>query len=107
MVFRGHGFEAWRQLHNHILRGCATRCVTLRDVALHPAPARDEEGVALAITRWETDLRKYVEAGGTQPGDEDKRLILLNIMPQQFREALLWRATECRSYQEFREHVRV
>ena len=61
----------------------------------------------MAIIQWETNMRKYVEAGGTKPGDEDLRMILLNIMPQQFREALLWRATECRTYGEFREHVRV
>ena len=101
------GLDAWRQLHNHIQKGSATRRLTLREPAIHPRAARSEEEISMAITKWETDYKRYLEAGGSELNDEDLRMTLLQLLPQQLREALLWRATESRSYGEFREHVRI
>ncbi len=59
-----NGLEAWRQLHNHIQKGSATRRLTLREPAIHPRAARSEEEISMAITKWETDYKRYLEAGG-------------------------------------------
>ena len=102
-----NGFDVWRQIHNHISLGSATRRMTLREPAIHPKPAKTEEDIAIAITRWENDLKHYQEAGGDIPNDEDLRMTLLQMLPERLHEALLWRATESRSYAEFREHIRL
>ncbi len=102
-----NGLDAWRQLHNHIQKGSATRRLTLREPAIHPRAARNEEEVNMAITKWEIDYKKYLDAGGSELNDEDLRMTLLQLLPQQLREGLIWRATESRCYAEFREHVRI
>ena len=56
--------------------------MTLREPAIHPKPAKNEEEISLAITRWETDLKKYQEAGGDMPSDEDMRMTLLQMLPE-------------------------
>ena len=61
----------------------------------------------MAITKWEIDYKKYLDAGGSELNDEDLRMTLLQLLPQQLREGLIWRATESRTYADFREHVRI
>ena len=73
-----NGFEAWRLLHTHILRGCATRRMTLRDPALHPTPTMDEEGLIKGYADLMRDLytpaayyarvQNYVDHAPKTPG---------------------------------------
>ena len=53
----------------------------------------------------DTAIKRLVEAGGTRPTDGELKQDLLEILPRDFRESLMWLADRADSYQHFREHV--
>ncbi len=60
------------------------------------------------ITTFDNNLREYEACGGKRPNDEDLKSDLLDSLPIEVRENLLWRTVKRdETYDSFRNHVRM
>ena len=110
-LFKGaamlNGPDAWRRLTRYIDQGKAIRLESLRrdvkNITLRPIPSLDkiEEGIA----EFENTLREYTDAGGTAFSEHEMKNDLLQILPGELSETLLWKATDDSGFQKFRDHV--
>ena len=65
------------------------------------------EDVEQGIVNFDNTLREYVACGGTMPCDADLKTDLLDSLPTDIRENLLWRTVSGGPYEDFRNHVRM
>ena len=86
-------------------RGRNLRLAGLRRAVRKPEPITKLEGVHGGIIRFDTAIKKLQEAGGTLPSQQEMKQDLLDILPSDLRESLLWRAEQPDAYGAFREHV--
>ncbi len=110
-MFKGastlNGLDAWRRITRYIDQGKAIRLESLRrdvrNITLKPIPSLDkiEEGIA----EFENTLREYADTGGTAFSEYEMKNDLLQILPGELSETLLWKATDEGSFQKFRDHV--
>ena len=109
-IFEGaeelNGFEAWRLITQHVSSGQNVRLANLRKLVKNPPQIRRLEDVVTGITKFDNILKDYVAAGGNAPKDLELKDDLLNSLPQEIRENLLWRAVGPEDYQAFKNHVR-
>ena len=59
----------------------------------------------MGITRYENLLRDYKAAGGQLPDVTEQKEDLVNMLPQEIRENLLWRASGKEKFNEFKNHI--
>ncbi len=103
-----HGLEAWRIVVQTIHRGRNNRHAALRTLIRNPQPITKLEDVERGITTFDNNLREYEECGGRRPDDEDLKSDLLDSLPGEIRENLLWRTVKRdEPYEAFRNHVRM
>ena len=57
------------------------------------------------MDKFDTSIKRLCDAGGTRPIDSELKQDLLDILPQEFRESLMWLADRPDTYLHFREHV--
>ena len=100
------GLDGWRRVMFDINKGRDIRLAQLRKVVRNPPHIQRVEDVANGITRFDNIIREYVDAGGTRPGDKELKSDLLDALPNEIREHILWRATDNSDYASFRNHVR-
>ena len=87
-------------------RGKSLRVGQLRRAVRKPEPISKLEHVAAGIDKFDTAIQRLSEAGGTRPTDQEMKQDLLEILPQEFRESLLWISQQGHTtYAAFREHV--
>ena len=86
-------------------RGKNLRLAGLRRAVRKPEAISRLEGVHAGIVRFDTAIKKLHEAGGTVPSQQELKQDLLDILPSELRESLLWRAEMPGGYPAFREHV--
>ena len=105
---RPNGLDAWRRLTRYINQNKGTRVENLkRDmkvVVAKPIPPleRIEEGIA----EFEHAVNEYEDAGGEAYDLAMKKNDLLQVLPGELSELLLWMATDKgQSFQEFKDHV--
>ena len=101
-----NGLESWRRIVKHIYRGKEMRIATLRKLVRNPPSIGKLEEVEAGITRYENIIREYQEAGGAAANDQELKSDLLEALPQELRENLLWKSTEPGSFTAFKNHVR-
>jgi hypothetical protein len=111
-LFKGadalQGVDAWRILTRYILQGKDIRIETLRRemkiAVARPISGLDkmEEGIA----EFEYAIKQYEDAGGEAYDLEMKKNDLLQVLPGELSELLLWMATDKnQSFQGFKDHV--
>ena len=112
-VYKGaedlNGFDAWRRLIRYITHGAGIRLEMMRTEMKHSyaKPIKNIESVAIGIAEFELRHKEYADAGGTSlPSDDEKKSDLLNILPGELRESLLWRASDPGDFARFRDMVR-
>ena len=109
-VFEGadmlNGFEGWRLVVQHIHQGQKVRKAMIRRQVRNPPAINRLEDVAMGITRFENLMKDYKAAGGKVPGDRDLKEDLVNSLPQEIRENLLWRASGDETFSAFKNHIR-
>ena len=76
-----NGLEVWRQLMNKISIKTPEQRHRLHGAVHSPAKANKLDEVMICIDAWEDNMRRYVEAGGQRPADEDLRIITLGMLP--------------------------
>jgi hypothetical protein len=100
-----NGFDSWRRIIMAANRGRTLRVGQLRRAVRKPEPIKRLEDVPAGIDKFDSMIQKLVEAGGTCPSPQEMKQDLLEILPQDFRESLLWFAERPDGYASFREHV--
>ena len=66
--------------------------------SLHLKPIKNLESIPIGIADYELKLQEYQDIGGTIPTDSERKDDLLNILPSELRDNLLWRATDRGDY---------
>ena len=111
-VFEGadalRGFGGWRLVIHEIQRGRPIRMVSLRQQVKHPPKIHKLEDVAGAMLRYQHLLKEYKAVDGILPSEHEQTSDLLDSLPQELRENLLWRATNFpnEKLSDFQAHIR-
>ena len=100
------GLDAWRAIVQEIQRGRNIRLAQLRKIVRNPPGINKVDEVANGIMRFENNIRDYVAAGGDQPNPKEMKSDLLDTLPQELRENLMWRLPEDEGFSAFKNHVR-
>ena len=100
-----NGLDSWCRIIMAANRGRSLRVGQLRRAVRRPEEIRSLEGVPSGVDKFDTAIKRLVEAGGTKPTDGELKQDLLEILPRDFRESLMWLADRPDGYQHFREHV--
>ncbi len=104
-----NGLEAWRIIVQTIHRGRNNRHAALRKLIRNPQQIVKLEDVEQGITTFDNNLREYEACNGRRPDDADLKTDLLESLPVEIRENLLWRSSDLpdESYEAFRNHVKM
>ena len=111
-VFEGadllNGLEGWRLVVQDIQRGRSIRMATLRKLVKHPPHVTKLEDVASAMLKYQNVLKEYKAVDGILPSEEEQKSDLLDTLPQELRENLMWRATNKpeERLSDFQNHIR-
>ena len=102
-----NGFDAWRRVVQQIHQGANVRLGTLRRLVKSPPQIAKLEDIDAGIVRFEGIMKDYRTAGGTPPEGAELKNDLLETLPHEIREQLMWRATEVHeTFGQFVVHVR-
>ncbi len=101
-----NGFDGWRLVVQHVHQGQQLHKAVLRRLVKNPPNIGKLEDVAMGITRFENIMKDYKAAGGKLPDESELKEDLVNTLPQEIRENLLWRASKKESFSAFRNHIR-
>ena len=103
-----NGLEAWRLIVRDIQKGKTMRMCQLRKLIRNPPQIAKLEDVDHGLIRFENLHREYADiVGDRAPHDDEKRTDLLECLPAEIREQLLWRSTvKGEDFQDFQNHVR-
>ena len=102
-----NGPEGWRSVVAGIHRGRENRQGQLRKLIKNPPAITRLEDVERGIVHYDNLIREYQAVQGVAPTPQERKSDLLDMLPTEIRENLLWRATDGnKTYEEFRDHVR-
>ena len=111
-VFEGadtlQGLEGWRLVVQDIQRGRGIRIATLRKLVKHPPHINKLEDVANGMLKYQNILKEYKAVDGILPSAQEQKSDLLDTLPQELRENLMWRATNKpdETLTDFQNHIR-
>ena len=80
-VPRHNGLEAWRRVAEPINDDKTLIRKDLLPLITNPRAATTLDGITTALEDWDTNLRLFREAGGSEPNDESKRLTIVQLLP--------------------------
>ena len=102
------GIDAWRRVIRFIDHGRDIKLEGMRNEMkmIHTRTIKNLENVPIGIAEFELQIKDYVEAGGTQPTEEEMKSDLVRILPEHLQVDLLWRATDPGPYTRFRDMVK-
>ena len=101
-----NGMEAWRSLCWEMTLGRPSKTSRLGDRLRRPNPVKTWADVSTAIAEYDSILDDYIVAGGVPIPDSELKQHMLKAFPSDLREALVLKASEPDSYQQFKRHVR-
>ena len=87
-----NGLDGWRLIVQDIQRGRSVRLATLRKLVRNPPRINKLEDVASGIVKYQNLIKEYRSVGGEPPNDFEQKQDLLDALPQEIRENLMWRA---------------
>ena len=85
------GFEAWRKTLRLARSRGEVRRMELTSKVQRPSGASKLADVGKALEAWDTDMREFIEAGGRGMSFDERKLALLNIVPEQVRADIMIR----------------
>lgn len=81
IVQNNEGFEVWRRSMKTAHSRCEVRRLELNGRVQRPDPASKSSDLQAAFDKWDTNMRQYIEAGGTPLTYDQKRGALVGILP--------------------------
>ena len=79
------GFEAWRRIIKGIRSRSEVRRIELTPKVQRPDQAANAAGVAIALEKWNTNTRQFIEAGGRPLSYDEKKIALIGMLPDDVR----------------------
>ena len=104
-VERLNGADAWRKITTDISSKSEPRRITLMRKVTSPSQVTKLADTMMGVERWEDDHTSYVESGGMPFSDDQRKGILMGMLPTQVSNQLIWKSADFRNYGELREHV--
>ena len=101
-----NGLDAWRAIVEEIQKSRGIRLKQLRKTVQSQPAISKVEDVANGVLKFENNIREYVNAGGDRPSDKEMKSDLIDALPQEIRENLVWRLPSSEPFSAFRDHVR-
>ena len=101
-----NGFDAWRAIVQEIQRSRFIQLNRLRKIVRSQPPIVKGEDVSNGILKFENNISEYVAAGGERPNDKEMKNDLLETLPLEIRENLVWRIPANEPFSAFRDHAR-
>ena len=101
-----HGVEVWRRIVVPIRSRSLETRHRLHDLVRNPKQATRLGGIMDAIEDWELEIQKYVMAGGRDLDEEEKRLMILNMLPRGLPYTFVTPLRKIESYAELKEALR-
>ena len=105
-VQRLNGAEAYRRITEPIIENRDARRQHYQPKVTNPKSAAKLEDVAMAVEHWESDYRKYLESKGTELDDEQRRLILIDILPPDVGVFMTLQLAQHPTYAKLRAFIR-
>jgi hypothetical protein len=100
------GMDGWRRVVQRIYQGAVTRAGLLRKAVKNPPAILKLEDVPSGVTRFEGIMKAYKAAGGTPPVGHELKTDVLETLPWEVRELLMWRVNNMdEPMAAFTEHV--
>ncbi len=100
-----HGLEAWRRIYKWMHSGSAVQRRAIKRTLDNLPQMKRLEDVATQIEEWERTIRRYTAAGGRRQDDEEMKLQLTEMLPEELAKSLSWRVDEFKTFEELRDHV--
>ena len=104
-VVRHNGLEAWRRISEPVLEDSEFTRKDLQPSVLHPKGAGKLDERPVALERWETNLRKFRQAQGECPSDDQKRLILVDMLPSDMAPYITLQLGLYPSYEALQKYI--
>ena len=99
-VPKGEGLEAWRRVLVDITQKTRSEILDLERAVMHPHQCTTVEQVPMALERWQTAVRAYLDAGGEPLNDERRKGSISKILPWRVQEKVLGDFDEYKSADE-------
>ena len=96
------GFEAWRMLCRHCDPDTITRSMADIGVIMNPGVSRNLTELASKIVKWEQLIVTYLSRTGDSLSERQKKYVLLNMMPPEWKKEFTVQAMQCDSYGKLR-----
>ena len=102
------GVESWRQIVRFIEHGRSIRLANLRTEmkTIHLKPIISLQKVEIGIAEFENKWKDFVEAGGRDLDDVEKKEDLLALLPYDLKKELLFRTNGPESFTTFASMIR-
>ena len=97
--------EAWRRLTAPIRKRTVAKQIRLRKKAWNPAAAISIKDFAKAVLYWETDYRLHREAQGAPIPDDQRREMLVGILPSDLSVAMMVETRKHGDYDSLKQFV--
>ena len=108
-IAEGNGLETWRVVNRIIDQGRPQRLEVLRQELKRVGEQykmKNLEHVQMGVTKFENLVRRFEDAGGERMSDAIRKTELLDLLPEEMRDHVLWHATDPKAnYRAFRNHV--
>ncbi len=101
-----NGLDGWRLVVQDIQRGRNVRMATLRKLINNPPTIARVEDVAAGIVKYQNLIKEYKAVGGEPPNEKEQKTDLLDSLPQELRDNLLWRSVNDEKFVDFQNHVK-
>ena len=76
---RLNGADVWRKIVTPIINNSQVQKMMLREQVHNPAGMKSLADFDRCMEDWSTSIREYIECGGVEPSEEDKRCMLMRI----------------------------
>jgi len=101
-----NGADAWRRVTLVIEEGRPRVLEELREKVKNPESIRDLQNIGLGIENFVKNITEFRAAGGRGPDEEEMKSDLLNLLPLDLQEALMWHADDKSvSFEKYRAHI--
>jgi hypothetical protein len=97
--------ESYRYIHPKGTSGTVMNKMKMETKAMHPEPANKIDDIEAKINKWKEDLRYLAETGDKGLDEEQKKAILISIVPEDIADHLIKKHDEYADYDDYEEEL--
>ena len=105
-VPRHNGAEAYRRITEPILASKADRRADFQDKVNNPRRAKNIPDLPRALEEWDSNYRMFIENGGKDLDNEEKRNLLLKMIPTEAAAQLTMQIANVQDYSLLKKAIK-